>query len=272
MCRNITSTLLLADRPIIVEYQDEEQHFHNYRRQNEDSERRGGKLRRTHSDLTGTKRKKDKKRRESPAFERTRREDRPSTASVEVHNRQNRELPKLPRNSSSRHSTSSDIGRSEEQSKTLDINDQALSSQCATDSAKLRAMQHEKSKEQDFSHKWQSKDELKLNLPASDDEEYASTHVRSYEYKGQISKPEHRSNYEHKKVSSSSSKSDGVARAYANPSGHAHSNPAFSLDEISSSSTARKDVPSPGTKHRVLEKLESNTDGMYDSIHLWPCW
>lgn len=242
------------DRSIIVEYQDEEQYYHNYRRSDEDSVRKGGKVKRTHSDLTGTKRKKDRKRRESPAFERTRKDDRHRTdergrtASIEIHSRQKRSAPPPPQG---RHSGGG-LRYSEEQSKSLDFTDQALSTQCATDSAKLRAMQ-EKSRDNEFSNKWQNKDELKLNLPVSDDDEHGSVHVRSYEYKGKLNRPENRH-------SSSSTKTDGVARAYVNPSKHAHTNPAFSTDEIVSS-TARKDVPSPGTKHRKVEKTESNTDG-----------
>ncbi|XP_033732508.1 uncharacterized protein LOC117321971 isoform X1 [Pecten maximus] len=237
------------DRSIIVEYQDEEQYYHNYRRNDEDSVRKGSKVKRTHSDLTGTKRKKERKRRESPAFERTRKEERPRnedrgrTASVEVHNRQKKAPPPPPQGGPR---------YSEEQSKSLDFNDQPLSTQCATDSAKLRAMQ-EKSREHELSNKWRNQDELKLNLPVSDDDERGSVHVRSYEYKGELKKPENRH-------SSSSTKTDGVARAYVKSSKHSHSNPAFSSDEIVSS-TARKDAPSPGTKHRKLEKTESNTDG-----------
>ena len=242
--------ILSADsRAILVEYPDEQQYYPDYRgRYVEEQEGQRRKVKRTHSDLTGTKRKKQKNRRApSPSFTGNHQQSKPTeerakrTASVEVYERRvdDRKTQNV-----------------DEQVKTLDFKDQDFPPECATDSAKLRAIQQDKARDQDLASTWANqKDDLKLNLPRDEEEGDLAKTRHYYEYSGNLKNEKRDPNM-------------GVARAYVSPSDVAKTqgkvNKGFTNDEIRTS-TARKDMDTPRTdymdSHRKVEKAESNADG-----------
>jgi len=267
----------IADsRAILVEYPDEQQLYYNYRIADEDK-KPSRKVKRTHSDLTGTKRKKERKRRESPSFSGSR-DIKPRTASVEVHNQrissQIRDSSSQARNNQTRES----FTPSEEQSKTMDFKDQEISTECITDSAKLRAIQGS-SKEPELSSKWKDSEDLRLTLPTSDDENdtlETSVRIQRYSYEGNVSNKELNptsQKYESSLVSKMDALMDdnskGVVKAFVNSGNKGHTNEAFSPDEIQRASTARKmvtetprvDYQDEVPHKRRVEKSESNADG-----------
>jgi hypothetical protein len=67
---------------------------------------------------------------------------------------------------------------------TIDIHDNELS-ECATDSAKIRAMQGRNSEPEPISKKWEGKDDLRLDLPSDiNDDATDDLHVKHYQYDG----------------------------------------------------------------------------------------
>ncbi|KAJ8318115.1 hypothetical protein KUTeg_003206 [Tegillarca granosa] len=229
-------------RAVLVEYPNDGDFYYDPYREREErrTEKSGRKVKRAHSDVTGntTKRQRQKKRQEAPSFDSRedhyRRGDQPKsrTASVEVHSRKSRDSSSSVTGRSGR---STSPGRNErravypphheDQIKTLEINDDDLSL-CATDSAKIRAMQ-ERAKDHDMTDKWK-KEELSLNLPRDSDNE-TGINVHTYEYNGDIYSVPEKSN-------------------------KGHTNPAYTHTE-------HEDQDKHDRKHKTVERMESNADG-----------
>jgi hypothetical protein len=58
----------------------------------------------------------------------------------------------------------------------IDIHDNELS-ECATDSAKIRAMQGRNSEPEPISKKWEGKDDLRLDLPSDINDDATDDHL-----------------------------------------------------------------------------------------------
>ncbi|XP_052072031.1 uncharacterized protein LOC127710283 isoform X2 [Mytilus californianus] len=222
-------------RAMLVEYPEGHEYIYDPYRDTTDDRRRGKKVKRTHSDLTGTKRKRKEKRRGSP-----------------MENRRNRSIERLDRPSGSDRATSADVHRQQkqpyilqtkeqrppkeisEQTATIDIHDTELS-ECATDSAKIRAIQGRTSDPEPISKKWPVNDELKLDLPSDiNDDGTDDIEVKRYQYVG---------NYPNKIESHPNKPTENKTGGYTNS--------AYIENE-------RRDG---GHVHKRLEKRESNTDG-----------
>lgn len=223
-------------RAMLVEYPEGHEYIYDPYRDTTDDRRRGKKVKRTHSDLTGTKRKRKEKRRGSP-----------------MEDRRNRSVERLDRPSGSDRATSADVHRQQkqpyilqtkeqrppkeisEQTATIDIHDTELS-ECATDSAKIRAIQGRTSDPEPISKKWPVNDDLKLDLPSdiNDDGTDIDIQVKRYQYDG---------NYPNKIESHPNKPTENKTGGYTNS--------AYIENE-------RKDG---GHVHKRLEKRESNTDG-----------
>ncbi|VDI63732.1 Hypothetical predicted protein [Mytilus galloprovincialis] len=226
-------------RAMLVEYPEGHEYIYDPYRDTSDDQRRGKKVKRTHSDLTGTKRKKKEKRRGSPMEDRRNRSierlDRPSdrppvpdrATSADVHRQQKQ--PYILQTKERR--PPKEIS---EQTATIDIHDTELS-ECATDSAKIRAMQGRTSDPEPISKKWPVNDDLKLDLPSDiNDDGTDDITVKRYQYDG---------NYPHKTESHHNKPTENKTNGYTNS--------AYLENE-------RRDG---GHVHKRLEKRESNTDG-----------
>lgn len=186
-------------RAVLVEFPDDSDPVYDPYRDVFDDRKRGKKVQRTHSDLTGTKRKKRERKYDSPydlesrPSHRGKREESdhrhkgsvdsrlPRTASAEVHERQ----PRDHKHREMRHNMNG--VRSDNKDTKPEVNEQELSQ---TDSAKLRAMQ-DKSKDhvdgKPASSQWNhTSEELKLNLPKDSDDEDLG--VTRYEYSGHLTR------------------------------------------------------------------------------------
>lgn len=190
---------LSDSRAVLVEFPDDSDPVYDPYRDVFDDRKRGKKVQRTHSDLTGTKRKKRERKYDSPYDLESRpshpgkREESdhrhkgsvdsrlPRTASAEVHERQSRDH----KHREMRHNMNG--VRSDNKDTKPEVNEQELSQ---TDSAKLRAMQ-DKSKDhvdgKPASSQWNhTSEELKLNLPKDSDDEDLG--VTRYEYSGHLTR------------------------------------------------------------------------------------
>lgn len=232
-------------RAMLMDYPDGHDHYYDPYRDVEDR-RHGKKVKRTHSDLTGTKRKKREKRRESPSFE----------------SRKNKSTEMLDKGSD-RQRTTAEVHRSKSKSKappapsvvqtreqrppreiveqtaTIEIHDNDLS-ECATDSAKIRAMQGKTYEPEPISMKWEGKEDLRLNIPSDiNDDVTDDLNVKRYQYDGHY-KPSNKSRDEpgHYKPSKTS---------HEDPAKTGYTNEAYVKHEEKS--------------HKRLDKRESNTDG-----------
>lgn len=223
-------------RAMLVEYPDGQEYIYDPYRDVSEERRHGKKVKRTHSDLTGTKRKKRERRRESPydarknkstdVLDKTPGAD--GTAVADVHHRKQGDHTFV-QTTEQRPPT-----QLSEQTATIDIHDNELS-ECATDSAKIRAMQGRNSEPDPISKKWEGKDDLRLDLPSDiNDDGTDDLHVKHYQYDG---KP---------KIEGPAIRTSGNN---ANKTGYTNS--AFNENEIKESSQV----------HKRLEKRESNTDG-----------
>ncbi|XP_062598069.1 uncharacterized protein LOC134259507 isoform X1 [Saccostrea cucullata] len=251
-------------RAVLVEYPDDSDHIYDPYRDMFDDRKRGKKVQRTHSDLTGTKRKKRERKYDSPYDlehrpsnkEKREESDRrkkgslegrvPRTASVEIHERQSRDHKQ-------REMKENMNGVRDDKETKPEVNEQELSQ---TDSAKLRAMQ-EKSKDtvdsQPITTQWNNnKEELKLNLPKDSDDE--DVEVKRYEYSGHIQRDRENSRERQgnmrNKLNESTFVSVKVTPDMYEKTGH--DNPVFSDEGPLSSRT-----PTRGRK----ERSDSNTDG-----------
>lgn len=198
-CNNDVAHFLSDSRAVLVEFPDDSDPVYDPYRDVFDDRKRGKKVQRTHSDLTGTKRKKRERKYDSPydlesrPSHRGKREESdhrhkgsvdsrlPRTASAEVHERQ----PRDHKHREMRHNMNG--VRSDNKDTKPEVNEQELSQ---TDSAKLRAMQ-DKSKDhvdgKPASSQWNhTSEELKLNLPKDSDDEDLG--VTRYEYSGHLTR------------------------------------------------------------------------------------
>lgn len=248
-----------------MEYPDDSDHVYDpYRDVFDDRKRGGKKVQRTHSDLTGTKRKKRERKYDSPYDLESRPSNRdkkegsdhrqkgsvdgrlPRTTSAEIHEKhqsrdhQHREM---------RQSMNGVRNDNNKETKT-EVNEQELSQ---TDSAKLRAMQ-DKSKDhvdgKPVSTQWNNnKEDLKLNLPKDSDEEEVV--VKHYEYNGHIRRDNSsdRRDYPGGKVNGSTFVSVTVRPEMHDRNGY--DNPVFSEEEPVSSRVSGKG----------RARSDSNTDG-----------
>ena len=115
-----------------------------------------------------------------------------------------------------------------EQTVTMEINDNELS-ECATDSAKIRAMQGRSMEPEPISKKWPQKEDLRLDLPSDiNDDITEDIQIKRYQYDGKYN-----------------NKTD------PNACKNGYTNSAFVDNE-----------PRESIVHKRLEKRESNTDGM----------
>nr|XP_011446873.2 uncharacterized protein LOC105341834 isoform X3 [Crassostrea gigas]XP_034313494.1 uncharacterized protein LOC105341834 isoform X3 [Crassostrea gigas]XP_034313495.1 uncharacterized protein LOC105341834 isoform X3 [Crassostrea gigas] len=252
-------------RAVLVEYPDDSDHVYDpYRDVFDDRKRGGKKVQRTHSDLTGTKRKKRERKYDSPYDLESRPSNRdkkegsdhrqkgsvdgrlPRTTSAEIHEKhqsrdhQHREM---------RQSMNGVRNDNIKETKT-EVSEQELSQ---TDSAKLRAMQ-DKSKDhvdgKPVSTQWNNnKEDLKLNLPKDSDEEEVV--VKHYEYNGHIRRDNSsdRRDYPGGKVNGSTFVSVTVRPEMHDRNGY--DNPVFSEEEPVSSRVSGKG----------RARSDSNTDG-----------
>lgn len=231
-------SIFLDSRAMLVEYPDGQEYIYDPYRDVSEERRHGKKVKRTHSDLTGTKRKKRDRRRESPydarknkstdVLDKTPSADR--TAVADVHHRRQRD-PTFIQTTEQRPPT-----QLSEQTATIDIHDNELS-ECATDSAKIRAMQGRNSEPEPISKKWEGKDDLRLDLPSDiNDDATDDLHVKHYQYDGK------------NKIEGPAIRTSGNNSAKTG-----YTNSAFNENEKRESTHV----------HKRLEKRESNTDGMY---------
>lgn len=221
-------------RAMLVEYPDGQEYIYDPYRDVSTDRHHGKKVKRTHSDLTGTKRKKREKRRESPFEGRKNRStemlnknsgsDR--IAPVDVHNKRQRD-PSILQTTELRKPK-----ERSEQTATIEIHDNELS-ECATDSAKIRAMQGRNNEPEPISKKWEVKEDLRLDLPSDINDDPDDLQFKSYQYNGK----------NREEVSIESRGNNGGKIGY--------SNSAFVDNEKRESSSV----------HKRLEKRESNTDG-----------
>lgn len=251
-------------RAVLVEYPDDSDPFYDPYRDVFDDRKRGKKVQRTHSDLTGTKRKKRERKYESPYDLDSRPSNRdkkegsehrqkgsvdgrlPRTTSAEIHEKhQSRDH----KHREMRHSMNG-VRNDNKETKT-EVSEQELSQ---TDSAKLRAMQ-DKSKDhvdggKPVATQWNNnKEELKLNLPKDSDEEEVV--VKHYEYNGHIRRDNSsdRREYPGSKVNGSTFVSVTVKPDLHERNGY--DNPVFSEEEPVSSRMSGKG----------RARSDSNTDG-----------
>ena len=250
-------SIFLDFRTILVEYPDGTDYYYDpYRdRGSHEHRKRGNKVHRTHSDLTGTKRKKRQKNRNESPYESSKggrssdKESRDRTASVDVYERQ-------PYKGGNRQK----IEHADDTNQN-DIENRGLSQ---TDSAKLRAMnERNKEMEKPLANKWKTSDELCLDLPNDSDDDIV--HSRPYEYKGKISNRSDRTDVyvpkreERKSQISKQERGQTVVNAEISPDvleRGSHTNPAFDNSEHP------PDVIKP-----PLQKRESNADGKHTP---WP--
>ncbi|XP_056019576.1 uncharacterized protein LOC125668794 isoform X4 [Ostrea edulis] len=247
-------------RTLLVEYPDDQGAIYDPYRDVFEDRKRGKKVQRTHSDLTGTKRRKRERKYDSPYDLENRSSNRgkketsdrhqkgslegrvPRTASVEIHERQSRDHKQ-------REMRQNMNGVRDDKETKPEVNEQELSQ---TDSAKLRAMQ-EKSKDfvdsKPVSTQWNNKEELRLNLPKdSDDEE---VEVKRYEYSGHIKRERAHSSEKQENIRNNLKESTFVS-VTVRPDVYeknGHDNPVFSgEDPVSSRASTRG-------------RADSNTDG-----------
>ncbi|XP_061181845.1 uncharacterized protein LOC133190314 isoform X2 [Saccostrea echinata] len=251
-------------RAVLVEYPDDSDHIYDPYRDMFDDRKRGKKVQRTHSDLTGTKRKKRERKYDSPydlenrPSNKDKREESdrrnkgslegrvPRTASVEIHERQSRDHKQ-------REMKQNMNGVRDDKETKPEVNEQELSQ---TDSAKLRAMQ-EKTKDtvdsKPITTEWNNnKEELKLNLPKDSDDE--DVEVKRYEYSGHIQRDRENSRERQENLRNKLNESTFVS-VKVTPDMYeknGHDNPVFSDEGPVSSRT-----PTRGRK----ERSDSNTDG-----------
>lgn len=252
-------------RAVLVEYPDDSDHVYDpYRDVFDDRKRGGKKVQRTHSDLTGTKRKKRERKYDSPYDLESRPSNRdkkegsdhrqkgsvdgrlPRTTSAEIHEKHQSRDHKHREMRQSMNGVRNDNNK---ETKT-EVNEQELSQ---TDSAKLRAMQ-DKSKDhvdgKPVSTQWNNnKEDLKLNLPKDSDEEEVV--VKHYEYNGHIRRDNSsdRRDYPGGKVNGSTFVSVTVRPEMHDRNGY--DNPVFSEEEPVSSRVSGKG----------RARSDSNTDG-----------
>ncbi|XP_052687268.1 uncharacterized protein LOC128166261 isoform X1 [Crassostrea angulata] len=252
-------------RAVLVEYPDDSDHVYDpYRDVFDDRKRGGKKVQRTHSDLTGTKRKKRERKYDSPYDLESRPSNRdkkegsdhrqkgsvdgrlPRTTSAEIHEKHQSRDHKHREMRQSMNGVRNDNNK---ETKT-EVSEQELSQ---TDSAKLRAMQ-DKSKDhvdgKPVSTQWNNnKEDLKLNLPKDSDEEEVV--VKHYEYNGHIRRDNSsdRRDYPGGKVNGSTFVSVTVRPEMHDRNGY--DNPVFSEEEPVSSRVSGKG----------RARSDSNTDG-----------
>lgn len=248
-----------------MEYPDDSDHVYDpYRDVFDDRKRGGKKVQRTHSDLTGTKRKKRERKYDSPYDLESRPTNRdkkegsdhrqkgsvdgrlPRTTSAEIHEKHQSRDHKHREMRQSMNGVRNDNNK---ETKT-EVSEQELSQ---TDSAKLRAMQ-DKSKDhvdgKPVSTQWNNnKEDLKLNLPKDSDEEEVV--VKHYEYNGHIRRDDSsdRRDYPGGKVNGSTFVSVTVRPEMHDRNGY--DNPVFSEEEPVSSRVSGKG----------RARSDSNTDG-----------
>lgn len=248
-----------------MEYPDDSDHVYDpYRDVFDDRKRGGKKVQRTHSDLTGTKRKKRERKYDSPYDLESRPSNRdkkegsdhrqkgsvdgrlPRTTSAEIHEKHQSRDHKHREMRQSMNGVRNDNNK---ETKT-EVSEQELSQ---TDSAKLRAMQ-DKSKDhvdgKPVSTQWNNnKEDLKLNLPKDSDEEEVV--VKHYEYNGHIRRDNSsdRRDYPGGKVNGSTFVSVTVRPEMHDRNGY--DNPVFSEEEPVSSRVSGKG----------RARSDSNTDG-----------
>lgn len=252
-------------RAVLVEYPDDSDPVYDpYRDVFDDRKRGGKKVQRTHSDLTGTKRKKRERKYDSPYDLDSRPSNRdkkegsdhhhkgsvdgrlPRTTSAEIHERHQSRDHKHREMRQSMNGVRNDNNK---ETKT-EVSEQELSQ---TDSAKLRAMQ-DKSKDhvdgKPVSTQWNNnKEDLKLNLPKDSDEE--DVVVKHYEYNGHIRRDNSsdKREYPGSKVNGSTFVSVTVRPEMHDRAGY--DNPVFSEEEPVSSRVSGKG----------RARSDSNTDG-----------
>ncbi|KAK3090800.1 hypothetical protein FSP39_014738 [Pinctada imbricata] len=239
---------LRDSRAVLVEYPDGTDYYSDPYRDigYEENRKRGKKVQRTHSDLTGTKRKKrQRNRQESPYNKGSNHGDKEvsgkRTSSVEVHHRQS-------------YTEQMDNNKN---TKEADINEAGLSQ---TDSAKLRAI-NERNKEADtrISQKWRSADELRLDLPnESDDERNNDVSVRKYEYKGRFDKTEVTDVYIPKREVKDSKIQEPVNADVSRKNSSTNAEEKQSHVNQAYDNSDEREIPQRKTS---VHRTESNTDG-----------